>query len=509
MEAYKKSTINPDTIIEKSFEWVSTVGKQTYRFPEDVGKNEQRCHLCEKTTYNAERITYNGVPYHKDCFRCVFCKRKQSAATVSPIGDAWFSCSYHLSKVMTKGRSSSQVMSSSEKTSKRRTSTVKLTEEEINEKIEYGIQWRAESKKQVYMFKADLSGPNSRTNPRCQKCEKTVYPAEMFTYEMVPYHKACVRCLQCNRLIGPSESTPFGEKVFLCSNHYEKLIGKIDQRSRKISAGNRHKSRTFQSTEDLSQGIEWLKGGQKQTYTYVDESKTGVNFKCQLCGKTSYPAETLTYNGIPYHGACFRCLRCGKKLTAGNANPFGNCNYLCDNHYKNIVMSLGIDLASTGTSKTATTSTYIKRDLNEIDPRMYEGYNWRVKKGRQTYKYPEDFKSAGPPRCNVCSKKCYPAETVSYEGIPYHLNCMRCLRCNKRLSSANATPFGEEVFLCNIHFEQFGQGQGLPTRGGSKVEPTAQKATLTEHKEPQKKMTATMLRRQKRLAERARKQNAE
>ncbi|MES1923435.1 hypothetical protein MHBO_005007 [Bonamia ostreae] len=115
---------------------------------------------------------------------------------------------------------------------------------------------------------------------------------------------------------------------------------------------------------------------------------------------------------------------------------------------------------------------------------MYVGYEWRVKKGKQTYKYPEDLSNKGKTfRCNYCGKKSYPAETATYERIPYHQSCFRCLMCNKKLTTgssinkivklfknlANATPFGEEVFLCDTHFERFGQGGGFPKKN-EKVE---------------------------------------
>jgi len=44
---------------------------------------------------------------------------------------------------------------------------------------------------------------------------------------------------------------------------------------------------------------------------------SGINPKCTICGKTSYAAETIKYDGRAYHNFCLKCAECGKKLVAG------------------------------------------------------------------------------------------------------------------------------------------------------------------------------------------------
>lgn len=501
MEAYKKAAGDLDTIMVEARSWIENSGKQTYKFPEDRKVNNPRCQLCEKLCYPAEKITYNSVPYHQNCLRCVFCHKKCSAADVSPVSEAAFVCNNHKQKVIAKGKTQAKIVID-EPVRQSRRAAAKASKEKKDPDIQAGIEWRAAGKKQSYKYPEDISGPNKRVDPRCHKCGKTVYPAEKFTYEMIPYHKACVRCLQCNMKLGPSNATPFGEEDFLCNNHYEKVIGKVSQlsRSRSTSAGGRG----FEKTDDMSAGIEWKRSGKKQVYKYPDDLRGRPNPRCNFCGKTSYPAETVTYNGIPYHSFCFRCLRCGKKLNGGNANPFGDALYLCNNHFNGILMEIG-SAPQVKPHKTKTTESMFQKDEHGLDPRMYKGYEWRVSGGKQKYKYPEDMKSSGTARrCNYCGKKSYPAETVTYELIPYHKSCFRCLKCNKRLTTATATPFGAEVFLCDAHFAQYGQGGGLPTKG-AKASPVRTEKEIDEEEKEMAKLSAVERRRLRRKREKERK----
>lgn len=358
-----------------------------------------------------------------------------------------------------------------------------------------GIEWRATGCKQKYKFPQDLTGPEKRIDPRCNRCEKTVYSAEKLSYEQIPYHRDCVRCFQCNKKLGNADATPFGETDFLCNDHFARVVGEINRLARKnVSKGV--ESSAFVKSNDMGPGIEWKKSGKKQVYKYPEDLKKSMNLRCNLCGKTSYPAETVTYNQIPYHAFCFRCLRCGKKLSAGEANPFGDSSYLCNNHFENVIKFVGVGLTSQDKKRPSNVpepKTYPKDEFG-TDLRMYDGYAWRVEKGKQTYKYPEDLEKAKKvPRCNLCGLKCYPAETITYEKIPYHVNCIRCLKCGKKLFAANATPFGEDVFLCDSHFEQYGQGKGLP----HKTKPLAAAEVADENEEDLSHLSAIERRRRR------------
>ncbi|MES1919607.1 Zinc-binding domain present in Lin-11, Isl-1, Mec-3, partial [Bonamia ostreae] len=386
MDAYKKAIGSKRKIISNASKWIKEKGKQTYKFPGDKTLHNPRCQLCEKLCYPAEKITHNGTPYHKNCLRCIYCGKKKAPADVSPIGETTFVCDQHKHKVLKSKKSKSKVSvqkpaekkeqhskndNETEKETKSRLSRnpkmgvdqkEKTTESSGLTKIEEGVEWRAEGRKQVYNYPEDVKGPKKRIDPRCHKCGKTVYPAEKFTYEMIPYHRNCVRCLECKIKLTPSNATPFGDEDFLCNNHFQKVIGKINLRSRSRAPAANETNKTFKTTEDLSKGIKWSRSGKKQAYKYLEDLKEKPNPRCNFCGKTTYPAETVTYNSIPYHTACFRCLRCGKKLIGGDANPFGEENYLCNNHYNGVLMEIGTETKSK-ISKTEKTTTIVNVGL--------------------------------------------------------------------------------------------------------------------------------------------------
>jgi hypothetical protein len=46
----------------------------------------------------------------------------------------------------------------------------------------------------------------------------------------------------------------------------------------------------------------------------------GGGSKCKVCSKTVYPAETVNFEKQIYHGKCFCCQECNKKLDVSKAN---------------------------------------------------------------------------------------------------------------------------------------------------------------------------------------------
>lgn len=37
--------------------------------------------------------------------------------------------------------------------------------------------------------------------------------------------------------------------------------------------------------------------------------------ECAICSKIVYPVERVFVNKCLYHHACFKCMKCGKRLT--------------------------------------------------------------------------------------------------------------------------------------------------------------------------------------------------
>jgi len=52
--------------------------------------------------------------------------------------------------------------------------------------------------------------------------------------------------------------------------------------------------------------------------------------KCDACGKTAYPQESMTYDKLVFHTACFKCLQCRGSLTLSNVAQL-NGDIYCKN----------------------------------------------------------------------------------------------------------------------------------------------------------------------------------
>lgn len=64
-------------------------------------------------------------------------------------------------------------------------------------------------------------GWQAREAPRCPACQQAVYPAEHFmASDRRPYHKWCVRCVNCNVALTPRTINEHEEKLF-CNNCYQ------------------------------------------------------------------------------------------------------------------------------------------------------------------------------------------------------------------------------------------------------------------------------------------------
>lgn len=470
-----------------AIQWRKDGGKQVYKFPEDIQtKPDPRCNHCEKTVYKAEVVTYNRIPYHKNCFKCLQCSKKLNPGEANPLGATTFVCNVHFQQIA-KGTSSAgghEDVVSSRSANVRATGPSLVTSMNsgatiVDTDLSAGHAWRKLGGKQVYRYPEDIDGPDARHDPRCQKCGKTCYKAEVVTYERIPYHKECFKCMICKKKLNGGSANPFGEDTFMCNVHFLQVIkgGGGKQNGDVVSASSANVKATGPSlvtgssnTEvDLSEGIQWRKNGVKQAYRYpedVDGPSARNDPRCQKCGKTTYKAETITYERIPYHKNCFKCAQCKRKLTAGDANPFGEDSYLCNVHYHQVVFGGSkspqaageVFSAASAESKQTGPSLVVAATSHSVSPLIAEGLNWRKAGEKQVYKYPEDM--SGPnarsdPRCNLCGKVAYKAEVLTYERIPYHKNCFKCIQCNKRLTGGAANPFGTDRYLCNAHFTQF------------------------------------------------------
>jgi len=65
----------------------------------------------------------------------------------------------------------------------------------------------------------------------------------------------------------------------------------------------------------------------------------------------------------------------------------------------------------------------------------------------------------GGTACTICEKTVYPAETVQFEKKPYHIECFKCVECNKKMEGAGKAAGYEGKLYCHGCFKKGGFAQ--------------------------------------------------
>jgi cysteine/glycine-rich protein len=225
--------------------------------PSKFGGGGQKCTVCEKTVYAAETIAFEKKPYHGDCFKCTTCTKR-----MTPSGAAVFEDKLYCSKCFETGGFRSKQL--------------------------------ATVKKEGTGAASSSSGPSKfgGGGNKCVKCEKTVYAAETVSFEKQAYHADCFKCDTCSKVMTASGAAVY-ESQLLCTKCFKD--GGYERKQA-------NSAREYKPT--TSSGPSKFGGG---------------GSKCYGCGNTVYAAETLSYEKKAFHGDCFKCKNCGKKMNSSGA----------------------------------------------------------------------------------------------------------------------------------------------------------------------------------------------
>jgi len=83
---------------------------------------------------------------------------------------------------------------------------------------------------------------------------------------------------------------------------------------------------------------------------------------------------------------------------------------------------------------------------------------------------PPKFKPVGPPKetCTACSGTVYAAERAVVRSRIFHVTCLKCADCGKKLTPGSVELDAESRIFCKIHFQQRQMsGQLTVAAGGS------------------------------------------
>lgn len=315
-----------------------------------LGGGGDKCTICEKTAYPAETISYEKKPYHNECFRCKECDKKLTPSTVEKFEEVLY-CKHCFQK---NGFAQKQK----------------------------NVQWtKPEGSSSAGASKFGGGGVP------CQSCTKSVYPAELISYEKLQYHSGCFNCQEegCDKKMGNANN---------CGGKVEAEDGSVKVICKKCWLEKGYNRKQVAKKSDSSSASEGAASSSKFG---------GGGTPCHVCAKSVYPAELVSYEKLIYHSECFKCsdAECGKKI--GNPSNAGG--------------KLEEDDGSL--------NVYCKKCW------LDKGYNRKqvAKKSDGVTSTPSavasKFGGGGTP-CTVCAKSVFPAELVSYEKMSYHADCFCC-----------------------------------------------------------------------------------
>jgi len=259
----------------------------------------------------------------------------------------------------------------------------------------------------------------------CVICAKISYPAETIQYEKKAYHVECFKCSECGKKMeGPANAANF-EGTLFCKQCFTK--GGYSQKQRNVV---------------------WTKSENADGASAAPSKFGGGGQKCTVCEKTVYAAETVAFEKKPYHSECFKCSVCSKKMTPSGAAVFEEKLYCT---------------------------------------KCFESGGFRVKQAATAQKVVPGAKSAssapskfggGGIKCYSCNLTVYAAEGISYEKKIFHVDCLKCKNCSKKImpAGAEARHTGDEIDVyCKKCWGELGLGRAQllntkvadPTPGGA------------------------------------------
>jgi len=324
------------------------------------GGGGAKCTICTKTVYPAETIQFEKKPYHVDCFKCTDCgKKMEGAAKASQFDDI-----IYCHNCFAKGG---------------------FAQKQKN------VKW---VKKESSGGSGIASKFGGGGNP-CTVCSKTVYPAETVSFEKKVYHADCLACCDCSKKLKVSDCAQFDDKTYcllcferggyrqkqakwtpkgsgttnsgiaskfggggnpctVCTKtvysaeavsfekkiyHAECLVCSIESCKKKcnVSSIAQFDDKLFCTKCFDSEGYRHKQAKVTKGTTGTTDSRFakfgGGGAKCVRCTKTVYPAETVSFEKNVFHGDCFQCLNCNKKMTPsgaeGQKQPDGSVNVYC------------------------------------------------------------------------------------------------------------------------------------------------------------------------------------
>ncbi|MCO5577631.1 hypothetical protein L7F22_031462 [Adiantum nelumboides] len=145
------------------------------------------------------------------------------------------------------------------------------------------------------------------TQQKCKACGKTVYVVDQLSADGAVFHKACFRCHHCKGTLKLSNYSSYDGTLY-CKAHFDQLFKRTGSLDKSFESG------APKTPKSSDAGME----GDTRTPSKLSSAFAGTQEKCVACGKTVYPIEKVSVDGMQYHKACFKCCHGGCSLSPSN-----------------------------------------------------------------------------------------------------------------------------------------------------------------------------------------------
>ena len=243
------------------------------------------CPRCMGKVFAAERIQAKDKSFHKECFSCMACNHILSVNTAHELqGDVCCKSCY--------------------------------------------IERTSDGKNQ-FLDRISISKVKAEHDDdpeACVKCKNKVYNNEKIIARSGCFHKSCLNCFQCNRILDISSYIDGRDGGVYCKNCYSDRYG---YRGRSKSRG-----------KDV-----------------LFPAQNG-DIQCPSCSGKVFDAEKFLTQFGSYHVNCFKCALCEKSLATTSAYKMQDQRIACKSCMETVTQSLDFETIAKALVDTTTIKTY-------------------------------------------------------------------------------------------------------------------------------------------------------
>ncbi|KAL3841671.1 hypothetical protein ACJMK2_019785 [Sinanodonta woodiana] len=405
--------------------------------------SSDRCPRCGHRVYFAEEQRALGKLWHKLCFKCATCNKLLDSTTCTEHeGEAFCKACYGRlfgPKGYGFAGGASGLSANADYVTQEPTSFAQAQAAPMLQRNDSSSRWGG--------------------SDACPRCGKAVYFAEEVRAIQRKWHKLCLRCANCDKLLDSYTVTEHEGDAF-CKACYGKKFG---PKGYGFAGGASGLSMDTGVPYEIStDNVSYLAQAQAAPILEANNSaggRFGGGDSCSRCGKAVYFAEEARALGKKWHRLCLRCANCNKGLDSTTCTDHEGEVYCKSCHsklfgpkgygYAGGAALLSMDTGRVGEITRENVSQFAQA---QAAPLLENGRGSGGKFGADI--------------CPRCDKAVYFAEQVQGGGRIYHKACFKCMACGKSIDSTTLCQREGEIFCkaCygrNFGPKGFGYGQAL------------------------------------------------